>query len=254
MVVFYSVLTNLAILLETERQLFVSEGALFKDKEDLVRHIESGTISEIARSAFKDNNIMLSDKAYVKPAEAGKSWEIVDKNKKYIVKKEDNRLVIRVERLGKTAVVGYLLSLLSLSAMVSGIFFNRIMAVMRRFAIPLAILLMGIGFGVLGNASNLSMIFIAMIVIGLNFGVIQPYIFLFVQKFTPQDSRALGMAVVGSAIFLGQFLSPIVLGAVSAISGQTSIYFKFNFCAGAVGIAGLIALAMTMSPIKTAKA
>jgi len=254
MVVFYSVLTNLAILLETEKQLFASESALFKDKEDLTRHIEAGTVSEITRRAFKDNNITLSDKAYVKLGEAEKSWEIVDKNKKYIVKKEDNKLVILAEQLGKAAVVGYLLSLLSLSAMVAGIFSNRIMTAMRRFALPLAIFLMGIGFGLLGNAPNLFMIFMAMIVIGFNFGVIQPYIFLFVQKFTPQDSRALGMAVVGSAIFLGQFLSPIVLGVVSAISGQTSIYFKFNFCAVTVIIAGLLGLAMAMRPVETAKA
>ncbi len=253
MVVFYTVLTNLAILIENERQLFVSQSALFKDKEDLGRNIKAGTISEITRAAFKDNNITLSPKAYVKLAEAERNWEIVDRNKKYIVKKEGDLLVIRVERLGKAAVVGYLLSLLSLSAMVSGIFFNRIMAAMRRFAVPLAILFMGIGFGLLGNAPNLFMIFMAMIVIGLNFGILQPYIFLFVQKFTPQDSRALGMAVVGSAIFLGQFLSPIVLGVVSAISGQDSIYFKFNFCAVAVGVAGLIGLALALRPVKTAQ-
>lgn len=248
MVVFYSVLTNLAMLLEDEKQLFISSSALFKDKADLQLHIQEGTVSDITRKAFQDNRIALSDQARVEIDEEAGRWQIIDKSKKYIVEKEEGQLVIRSEQLGKAAVAGYALSVLSLAAMFAGILLSQIMKALKKFAVPLAILLMGAGFGVLSQASSLTMIFVAMVIIGFNFGIIQPFIFLFVQKVAAEEARALGMAVVGSSIFLGQFISPIILGAVSAIAGQTSIYFKFNFCAMAVIIAGVIGLLMALRP------
>ncbi len=250
MIVFFSVPANMAILLESEKQLFTSKSPLFKDKADLEKHLRNGTVSEITRKSFKDSNIFLSPLARVKVEEATGKWEIIDKNKKYTAIKEDNKLVIRAERLGKAAIAGYILSFMSLSAMIAGIILNKILAFLRRYALPLAILLMGGGFLLLGNAASLFMIFAAVMMIGFCFGIIQPYLFVFVQKIVSQESRALAMAVVGSAIFLGQFLSPIVLGAVSAISGQSSIYFKFNFCAVAIGIAALIGFVYALYPVK----
>jgi MFS family permease len=253
MIVFFSVPTNMAILLETEKRLFASPTPLFKDKQDLQLHLKSGTISEITRTAFKDNNITLSDNARIEVAEPGAAWNIIDEGKKYIVKKEDGQLVIMTGKLGKAAVAGYILSVLSLSAMISGIILSQILALLRRYAVPLTIVLMGAGFWLLGHATNVPMIFMAVTIIGFCFGIIQPFLFVFVQKVAPQDSRALAMAIVGSSIFLGQFLSPIVLEGIAALSRQSSIFFKYNFCGGSLAIAGLVGLALALA-IRPAKA
>jgi MFS family permease len=254
MIVFFSVPTNMAILLETEKRLFASQSPLFKDKQDLQQHLQSGTISEITRRAFEDNNIALSEQARIEVVQPRQTWKIIDKDKKYIVKKEGGELVIATGKLGKAAIAGYILSIMSLSAMISGIILSQILALLRRYAVPLAIVLMGTGFWLLGHAANIPMIFAAVIIIGFCFGIIQPFLFVFVQKIAPQDSRALAMAIVGSSIFLGQFLSPIALGAISTISGQSSIFFKYNFCAVALCIAGLLGLALALRPPKLAKA
>jgi len=253
MIVFFSVPTNLAILLETEKRLFASATPLFKDKEDLQLHLESGTISQNTKAAFKDSNIILSDQARIEVAEPGKAWNIFDGDKKYIVKKEDGQLVISKGKLGKAAVAGYILSVLSLSAMISGLILSQILALLRRYAVPLTIVLMGAGFWLLGHATNVPMIFMAVTIIGFCFGIIQPFLFVFVQKVAPQDSRALAMAIVGSSIFLGQFLSPIVLEGIAALSRQSSIFFKYNFCGGSLAIAGLVGLALALA-IRPAKA
>ncbi|MBN2120316.1 MAG: MFS transporter [Candidatus Omnitrophica bacterium] len=245
MVVFYAVMTNMAMLLENERQLFVSPKPLFESKQDFQHHLEAKTLSQFTKNAFKEKNIHLSENAFINVIEEGKKWEIVDR-KRYLIEKKDNKLVIHAGKLGKTAIAGYILSLLSLSAMISGIFLSHITKFLKRFSFPITILLMGIGFGMLGNATSLFMIFVAVVVVGLNFGVIQPSIFLFVQKYSPPQARAMGMAVVGSSIFFGQFISPIILGGVAAIAGNNSIYFRFNFCAISVIIAGVIGLVMSI--------
>ena len=254
MVVFYAILTNLAILLETEKKMFTSQTALFTDKEDLQQHLKAGTISDITRKAFKENNINLSDKASVKPGDSTTSWQIIDSNKKYIIRKENNTLVINAEKLGKAAIAGYILSVLSLSAMFSGIFLNQIMGLLKRFMLAWAILLMALGYWFLGHAINITMIVTGVLMAGFGFGIIQPSLFVFVQKIAPQDGRALAMAVIGSSIFLGQFLSPVVLGIVSSLSGQNSIYFKFNVCAAIVGVGALIAFIFSLSPRKKTQA
>jgi len=249
MVTFYAVMTNMAILLEDEKKLFVSAKPLFESREDFQRHLQAGTLSQAAKDAFRQKNISLSDSASILVVEEGKRWEVVDR-KRYVIEKDDGKLIVRAGKLAKAAVAGYILSVLSLSAMISGIFLSRITEFLRRFLFPVTILLMGVGFGILGNATSLFMIFVAVVVVGLNFGVIQPSIFLFVQKYAPPQARAMGMAVVGSSIFFGQFISPIILGGVAAIAGNNSIYFRFNFCAVSVIIAGLIGMVITLRPAK----
>ena len=237
MIVFFSVPTNMAILLETEKKLFASEVPLFKDKAELDASLKNGTISNTTRERFKEGRINLSKSAYVKLVNEGRKWEIVDGKRSYIIYKENNKLFIRRKRLGKAAIAGYILSAMSLSAMVSGMILTSILKFLRRFAIPLAVLFMGLGFWLIGHASNIATIFLGVSIIGLCFGTIQPYLFVFVQRIAPQDSRALAMAVVGSAIFLGQFLSPVVLGLVSH-----SIYAKFTFCALALAVAAFLGM------------
>jgi len=245
MIVFFSVPTNMAILLETEKKLFASEVPLFKDKAELAASLNNGTISSTTIERFKGSHIKLSKGAYVKLVNEGRKWEIVDGKKTYIVYKENNKLFIRRRRLGKAAIAGYILSVMSLSAMVSGMVLTSILKFLRRFAIPLAILFMSMGFWLVGHAANLATIFTGVLIIGLCFGIIQPYLFVFVQKIAPQDSRALAMAIVGSAIFLGQFLSPIVLGLVSR-----SIYTKFTFCALALAVAAVLGIISSLKPQK----
>ncbi len=242
MVVFYVMPTNLAMYLEDEKQLFISGTALFESKEDLEKHLETGKVSPITIAAFEKNGIKITENAALKEGEEKLSWEITEGRKKYIVKKEDGKLVIKTEKLAKATMAGYILSVLSLSAMFAGLLLVLVMKVFGKLSMALAILLMGAGYYLLSGASTLWIIFVAVIVIGFGFGTIQPNIFLVVQKIAPPNARAFAMAVVGSSIFLGQFISPIIMKGVLTAFHKDSYQFQFLFLAIALGIAGIFGI------------
>ncbi|MCK4666015.1 MFS transporter [Candidatus Dependentiae bacterium] len=246
MVVFFVMPTNLAMFLEHEKKLFTSDRALFKSKEDFQKHLKAGTISKETIDAFKGNGITLSTDATLKPGEEKFTWEITDKRKKFVIKKEDGKLIIKTEKLAKAAMAGYILSAMSLSAMFAGLLLVGFARIFRKFAIPIAILLMGLGYFLLSGASSIWIIFVAVVVIGFGFGTIQPTIFLTVQRIAPPNARAFAMAIVGSSIFLGQFISPIVMKGVVTIFNQDSFQFRFLALAFALGGAGILAIIISL--------
>ena len=246
MIAFYAVPTNLALFIEDERQVFISEEPLFESKEDLQQHLEKGTVSEVLHEAFRRNGISLSSAASIRVEEPSRRWAVIDKNKEYPVKKEGDTLTIHTERLGRPALAGYALSTMTLSGAIAGAVLANIFKLFGSYSVPVAIGLMGTGFGLLGYASSMLMVFIAVPFIGLGAGIMMPSLLLRVPKLVSESSRAFAMAVVGSAIFFGQFLSPIALKAVAAISGRDTFRFRFGFLAVCLAISAVIGLVIVI--------
>jgi MFS family permease len=236
MIAFYAVPTNLALFIESERPLFYSERPLFENAEDLRLHLESGTVSDITLAAFRDSGLLLKEPVSFVVDEPGKKWRIRDAAREYLVRKENNRLIVLAERLGRPAIAGYALSIMTLSGVLSGLLLSVLSRRLGRYAVPLSIALMGIGFAILGRATSLWMVFFGVPFIGFSSGILMPTLILSVQKSVEPQARALAMAVVSSGVFLGQFLSPIAL--------KVSVVFPARDSGGATFItvaAGLIA-------------
>jgi membrane-associated protease RseP (regulator of RpoE activity) len=64
---------------------------------DLQSELDDNTISEDLKREFESNNILLSPDAFVSTEEAGNRWLITDGDRKYPVRKEENRLQIYQE-------------------------------------------------------------------------------------------------------------------------------------------------------------
>ncbi len=250
MIAFYAAPTNLAMFIESEKEMYTSRTPLFKDKKEFLSHLEKGTVSDVTRQSFKDNGIFLSDKAALAVQEQGKSWKITDKNKKYIVKKEEDKLVIYTERMGRPGIAGYFLSTMTLVGVVSGIILALLIKVFRAYCPALGIGLMSIGYALLGFATSLSGVFLAMVCIGFSSGILMPILLLRVSKISPGVSITFAMAVVSIGIYLGQFLSPVVLRGVTLLSGQDTFRSQFNLLALALGIAALIGVAIAIKNSK----
>ncbi|MFH0838728.1 MAG: MFS transporter [Candidatus Omnitrophota bacterium] len=240
MVAFYAAPTNLAMFIESERKLYTSQMPLFKDKEELERHLESGTVSDVTIEAFRNNGIILSNKASLALIEPGKSWSITDKNKKYIIKKEPTQLVIYTEKIGRPGIAGYLLSTMTLIGVVSGIFLVGLMRVFGLFCPTIAIASMAIGYALLAFTNSLLLILLAMVCIGFSSGVLMPLLLLKVAKIVPDVSRTFAMAVLSVGIYLGQFLSPVILKAASVFSGGEAFRAQFNFLTLGLTVSAII--------------
>jgi lipopolysaccharide export system protein LptA len=81
------------IYFRKEDRIYAS-GLLFSVGLEAKGDLENGTIPEGLRQEFKKNRILLSDDVTVSTEEADARWLITDGDKKYIVKKEDDKLDI----------------------------------------------------------------------------------------------------------------------------------------------------------------
>ncbi|MBW2045360.1 MAG: MFS transporter [Deltaproteobacteria bacterium] len=250
MIAFYAAPTNLAMFIESERQMYTSSTPLFKDRQELLLHLQRGTISDVTRDSFRSNGIMLSDRASLAVQEPGLSWRITDRDKKYIVKKEVDKLVIYSERLGRPGIAGYFLSAMTLTGVVSGIILTLLIRILGPYSSTVGIGLMGLGYLLLGRAGSLPTVLIAMLCIGFSSGILMPILLLRVARITPHVSRALAMAVVSVGIYLGQFLSPVVLRGASVILGEDPFRSQFNTLALGLALATLVAVVIAIKNMK----
>lgn len=250
MVAFYAAPTNLAMFIENERTMYTSVTPLFKDRAELQVNLEKGTISGTTRDSFKNNGIVLSEKAAFAVEEQGKRWSITDRNKKYIVTKEKDRLAVSAERMGRPGIAGYYLSAMTLVGVVSGIILAMLLRWFGPYCSVIGIAAMAIGYALLGSVSSLAGVLISMLCIGFSSGVLMPLLLLRAVKITPEASRTFAMAVVSVGIYLGQFLSPVILKAASSFPGQDAFRGQFNFLAAGLAVATIVGLA---GAIKTAR-
>ena len=252
MIAFYAAPTNLAMFIENERQMYTSQTPLFKNKEELAVYLEKGAISEAARESFKNNGIMLSERAKLALVEPGKSWTITDKGKKYVIRKAEGKLIISAEKMGRPGIAGYLLSAMTIVGVLSGIFLAQLMKRTRVYCASIAIFSMAVGYGVLGFTSSLSGVLVSMLCIGFSSGVLMPLLLLEVAKLAPDASRAFAMAVASVGVYLGQFLSPVILKMVSNLAGKGDVFRQqFNFLAFGLFAATVISLGIAIKNRKT---
>lgn len=254
MIAFYALPTNLALFIESQRTLFYSEKPLFANVDDFRQHLESGTVSDVTVAAFKDSGITLEAPVSLAVEEAGKKWKIRDARREYLVHKEDNRLVILSERLGRPALSGYALSVMTMGGVLSGLLLPFLSRKFGRYNYPFCIALMGIGFAVLGRATSMWEIFASVPLIGFGSGILVPALFLTVQRTVEPQSRALGMAVVGGGIFLGQFLSPLALKVTVFLPGSDAGVTTFLTVAVGLLAASVVALILSRPAAEKAQA
>lgn len=237
MVAFYAAPTNLAMFIENQQKMYTSTTPLFKDKAELESSLQSGVISESVKASFRNNGIVLSDKAAFSVKEASKSWIIIDRSRKYVVTKESSGLVVSTERIGRPGIAGFYLSTMTMVGVVSGVIIALLLRILGPFCTAVGIFAMAVGYALLASTYSLTGVLISMLCIGFSSGILMPILLLRVARITPAQGRTLSMAVVSCGIYLGQFLSPVILKAASSFPGEDVFRSQFNFLAAGLAIA-----------------
>ncbi|RKY43302.1 MAG: hypothetical protein DRP81_07075, partial [Candidatus Omnitrophota bacterium] len=148
-------------------------------------------------------------------------------------------------------IAGYFLSTMTIVGVVSGAILALLVKIFRGFLAAVGIVSMGLGYFILGFATNLLTVLIAMLCIGFSSGVLMPLLLLRVAKITPSHLRTFGMAVVSIGVYLGQFLSPLVLkGATIVLKEIDPFRAQFYSLAFSLGLAAVIAIISGMKNLK----
>ncbi|UQN07883.1 MFS transporter [Deinococcus sp. QL22] len=110
-----------------------------------------------------------------------------------------------------------------------------------RWVAALGMVLLAGGWGLVAVAHSIPAVLVGLIVAGLGGGLVFPNLYSWLADLTPPAWRGRITAGMSSAVFLGQFLSPLVLAAPAAHPAQGFVWGSLGIAA--IG-AGLFALSV----------
>ncbi len=125
----------------------------------------------------------------------------------------------------KPSVTGYVVALFTLSGAVVALQYSRLR---QHFNEPtltsLGFGLLGAGWLLFGITQNLWIILLGMIISGAGGGVLNPNFATWLANLAPVETRGRILGGLGTAIFLGQFVSPILAQPIVAIGGLNFVF------------------------------
>ncbi len=133
----------------------------------------------------------------------------------------------------KPSVTGYVVALFTLSGAIVALQYSRLR---QRFNEPtltgIGFTLLGAGWLLFGSTQNLWIILLGMVISGAGGGILNPNFATWLANLAPIEARGRILGGLGTAIFLGQFVSPILAQPIVAAWGLNSVF----------SVGGLIAL------------
>lgn len=130
-------------------------------------------------------------------------------------------LSFRLDDIGvtSTATIGAVSAVSSLATAVMAFLFGRLARFGPAVLVPAAFVLCGLGHVGMGLATTLPLVAAAAVVAGLGNGLILPSLLTWALSRLSFAQRGRGTGVWTSALFVGQFVCPIVVLGVSAVVG-----------------------------------
>jgi MFS family permease len=141
-------------------------------------------------------------------------------------------LFIDAFHIGPPRISSIFLSILTLSSFLAGLFYTRLSMILKTQKITLSFLTLSIGFIFLSSTSSPLMIALAILLIGLAAGILVPTFMLQVADLVPKNKTSAALALLTSALFLGQFVSPIISNIVEKAFKLNPVLSPFYMGAG----------------------
>jgi MFS family permease len=136
------------------------------------------------------------------------------------------------------AQTGMAIAFCTLFAAIASVNYGRIKKHIEFVTVlPLVFGLMGIGYLLIGQSSHWAQVLTGLALCGMGVGLLMPNMSIWLMTTVPETIRGRALGGLSTAIFLGQFLSPIVtqpfakmgLGAVYAITGGILVVIALGF-------------------------
>lgn len=160
--------------------------------------------------------------------------------------------VIDSNKLGNSATTGIAMMLMTLASIIMGLLFAKILKLLKRYAMFVAIMVNALGFFFLSIASSLVLIFIGAALIGLGFGFLMPLSTMQVTDSVPKSAATFANGMFMTFINVGTAISPPILVAVGNAFNNSDGQFIYKVCA-AVLVAGAVLSAIRATMPEKAK-
>ncbi len=134
---------------------------------------------------------------------------------------------IFAENLGTSATTGILMGLLTGISLLTGVIFQKLVAILRDKTAIISFLFLLAGFLFLSIFSNIYAIGAAIVFAGLSIGLLIPLIMDSVTKEVRPGDTIFALAVINFSLYLGQFISPLIPGLLESLLSIDSTRFPF---------------------------
>jgi len=121
--------------------------------------------------------------------------------------------------------IGIFISILWLTAIMTSLVYGRIKTLLSYRALLVIILFLWVaGFIVISQASSIWMIGISVVLIGLCQGIVFPTVTLWAGESVPTSFLGRIISYNTTVLFIGQFLSPIILSPIASSLGLNAVF------------------------------
>lgn len=170
----------------------------------------------------------------------------------FFVVNTDLALFMKVENLGGAEECGYALSLMRIPAIISGMLIALIMRKLGDWTVPVASVIMALGYVIIAYAYTYNILMLGCLVVGLGGGFALPPISLFLPRIVTARQRTLGVAIITSVAQCGQAISPTYTGLF--VSDSVADPYRARFIVSAVStvVIGVLLLCFTYTLPKKA--
>lgn len=136
-------------------------------------------------------------------------------------------LFLQETGIGNSAQSGIVIAAMNLSAFIIGLRFGSLRNRLKHFTPLLGLVALASGLGLMVLAQNLTLVIIAMFIAGLGIGTLMPTIFVETSDRVPSTLNVPALGVINSALYLGQFASPLIFSALAALFQEPDVRFRF---------------------------
>ncbi|MGL4454044.1 MAG: MFS transporter [Sarcina sp.] len=147
--------------------------------------------------------------------------------------------LVKFKNIGGEQLAADIVSIGTLSSLISALLFGSLIKVFKAYYSIIIFVVMAIGCFLLGFGNSFSIILLGSILNGLGFGGIVPYTMLLGSNIVHKTHTVLSILIITSSLYLGEFLSPLILQWISGIIGISNATGSF-FAASIVCIVSLI--------------
>jgi MFS family permease len=157
------------------------------------------------------------------------------------------KLPFRLRELGITSTVisGTAIAAMTAASIPMALLYGRLrQSLQPAHILAISFLAMAAGYALIGIATSIVLIFAGSLVAGLGIGMLMPNMMSTVMSATPPQARGKATGLLTSAIFAGQFLSPLISGPLADIYGLPVVYISAAVALGAVALV-LLAVSKT---------
>lgn len=149
----------------------------------------------------------------------------------YIAIATNMALFLEQDNLGGSKIAGFVISFSTVGGLMTSVTLVRLRSVFKDHLLAVSLAVMGAGFGIISLSYSIPLILLGVLFVGFGQGVLFPLINVKVLGNVSPTISDKVISIVSSMIYVGQFISPVVLQFIGDLFARPTIRFEYTVLA-----------------------